>query len=522
MKKAIGLLLTILLAVSLAACSGSPGAGNGGTTAPSGESAGKEGETNATPKTGGILKFAQNAEPTTLNPYLFSTINDRNAFLPIYNSLMEYDPKTLEPVPGLVKEAKVSDDGLVYELTIQSGVLFHNGKQLTADDIKYSLEKANAKEAPRTNVLLKAIKEFKVIDETHLTVTLAHKDSLLLDSFVEVFVAPDDPSLDLAKNPVGTGPFVFERWNRNEKIVLKKNPNYWKQGLPYLDGIEILTVPDAEVKNLQLMNGQVDIIDIVPTSKVSEVSNNPNLNLAKIEDDVTVANHFLLMNNSKTPFNNVKFRQAVNYALDRQKMKQSLFGNFVERSSPIPTADPNFNAGATSYVKDLDKAKQLLQESGYNNEKITLVYHKIDLMYDTIAQITEQSLKELGLNVELKGVEIAQWVESVFNQKQYDMALTGSTPKPNTVDMLNHMYGKQNGAALQWDNQAWNDKLLSVSQMSPEEGAKVLQELQAEVAEQSPGIIVGGLVQAQGLSKKVHNFIPSPQQKMMFESVWKE
>ncbi|MCQ6562289.1 ABC transporter substrate-binding protein [Paenibacillus mendelii] len=516
MKKTFSLLFIILLAVSVAACSNSSNTDNRNEPAPS------DGAAEGTPKSGGILKFAQSAEPTTLNPHLYSTLNDRNAFLSIYNSLMEYDPKTLKPVPGIVKEAKISEDGLVYDLTIQSGVTFHNGRKLTADDVKYSLEQANAKEATRTNVLLKSIKDIKVVDETHLTVTLSNKDSLLLDSFIEVFVIPNDPSVDLVKNPVGTGPFVFEKWNRNEKIVLKKNANYWKKGLPYLDGIEILTVPDAEVKNLQLINGQVDVIDIVPTSKVDQVANNPSLNLVKIEDDVTVANHFLLMNNSKPPFNNVKFRQAVNYALDREKIKLSLFGNFVVRSSPVPSGDANFNPDATKYEKDLDKAKQLLQESGYNNEKITLVYHKIDLMYDTVAQITEQSLKDLGLNVELKGVEIAQWVESVFNQKQYDMALTGSTPKPNTVDMLNHMYGKQNGGAIQWENKAWSEKLLTVSRMPEEEGAKVLKELQAEVLEETPAIIVGGLVQAQGLSKKVQDFIPSPQQKMYFESVWKK
>lgn len=517
MRRMLNLLFIVLLSISVAACGAAKESGESGEQKPNAEAG-----NNATPKSGGTLRFAQNAEPTTLNPYIYSTFNDRNSFLPIFNSLMEYDPKTLKPVPGLIKEAKISGDGLVYELTVQSGVTFHNGKKMTADDIKYSLEKANAKEATRTNALLKSIKDIKVADETHLTVTLSNKDSLLLDSFVEVFVTPNDPSIDHTKNPVGTGPFVFEKWSRNEKIVLKKNANYWKQGLPYLDSIEILTVPDAEVKNLQLMNGQVDVIDIVPTSKVAEVSKNPNLILAKIDDEVTVANHFLLMNNSKAPFNNVKFRQAVNYALDRNKMKASLFGNFVVRSSPVPSGDPNYNSSVAKYDKDIEKAKQLLKESGYNKEKITLVYHKIDLMYDTIAQITEQSLKELGLNVELKGVEIAQWVESVFNQKQFDMALTGSTPKPNTVDMLNHMYGKQNGSAIQWSNKAWGDKLLGVSQLSPEEGSKALKELQAEVLDQSPGIIVGGLVQAQGLSKKVHGFIPSPQQKMYFESVWKE
>ncbi|NOU97846.1 hypothetical protein GC093_32140 [Paenibacillus sp. LMG 31456] len=510
MKKMIFLLLTVVLFIFLSAC-------NSSTDKPMTDSkAGNE------PKSGGILKFAQSAEPTTLDPYIWSIINDRNGFIQIFNSLMEYDPKTLQPVPGIVKETKLSEDGLTYDLIIVSDVMFHNGKKMTSDDVKYSLDRAMAKEAARTSTLLKSIKEVKVVDDTHLKVILSNKDSLLLDAFVEVFVTPNDPSISHSNHPVGTGPFIFDKWNRNEKIVLKKNPNYWKKGLPYLDGMEIVTIPDAEVKLLQLINGQVDVIENVPISKVTETSKNPNLSVARIADELTTANYFMLMNDSKTPFNNVKFRQAINYALDRAKMKQALFGNFVVRSTSVPSSNPNFNPDTIKYDKDLNKAKQLLKESGYNNEKLELIYHKNDMMYDIVAQIADQSLKELGVNVELKGIEIAQWVEKVFNKKQFDLALTSSVPKPNTIDMLYHMYGKQNGGAIQWNNKEWYDKLLSVSQMSTEEGKKALMDLQKVVLEESPGIIVGGFVQSAGLSIKTHGFIPSPQAKMYFESVWKD
>ncbi|MFC5651092.1 ABC transporter substrate-binding protein [Paenibacillus solisilvae] len=523
MKKSLVLLLSILLCISLAACTNdSKQTANNNSQPPSTQAATPtEGQATSGVKTGGILKYAQSADPNTLDPYIYATEQDRNTFLTIFNSLMEYDPKTLKPVPGIIKEAKLSDDGLTYDLTIQSDVTFHNGRKLTADDVKFSLQKAMRPEATRTADLLKSIKDIKTVDDTHLTVSLSNRDNLLLDSFIEVFVTPNDPSIDQSKNPVGTGPFMFVQWNRNEKVVVKKNPNYWKKGLPYLDGIEFITVPDQDVKLLQLTNGQVDAIDVVPTSKVTEVSNNTNLQLSTVPVDLTVSDYILLLNNSKTPFNNLKFRQAVNYSLQRNKIKQALFGNFVVRSTSVPTGDSNYNPDTPQYQYDLTKAKALLKESGYNNEKLELLYHKIDISDDIISQIIEQSLQDLGINAELKGVEVAQWVDNVFNKKQFDMAITYTNPKPNTVDMLYHVYGAQNGAALQWDNKPWYDKLLSVRQLPSNEGSKVLKDLQAQVVDQTPNIVIGGHVLAAGLSKNVQGFIPDPQSKVYFESVWK-
>ncbi|TBL71064.1 ABC transporter substrate-binding protein [Paenibacillus thalictri] len=532
MRKALHLLLSVVFTCSLAACSSA-----GNSTAPSASKpadSGKAAETKPAetkpadskpaeaPKAGGTLKVALNSEPTTLNPYIFPANNDRNVFLQVFNSLMEYDPKTLQPVPSLIKEAKASDDGLTYTLKVQEGVIFHNGKKLTANDIKYSLEKAMAPEASRTAALLKSIKEIKADNDTQLTVTLNNRDNLLLDSFIEVFVTPNDPSIDQAKSPVGTGPFKFVSWNRNEKVVLKKNDTYWKQGLPKLDGIEFMPVPDAEVKLLQLINGQVDFIDIVPTTKIEQVSNNANLQIAKMPEEAAIQDHFLLFNTTKAPFNNVKFRQAVNYALDREKMKKALFGNFVVRASAIPEKHESYNPDSPKYAKDVEKAKALLKESGYNGEKLGMVYLKLDMMYEIVAQITEQSLKDAGISIDMKGLEVAQWTDSVYQKKAFDMAITGITPKPNPVDMLNHAYGKINGGAIQWSNQAWYDNLLKVSQMSPSDGKKALFDLQKQVLDESPAIIVGGLVQLPALSKKVQGFVPNPQSKFYFEAVTKQ
>jgi len=517
MKRLFTSLSVLCIVVMLAACSGngnSPGKSSGpsesGSTATSGASS------------GGILKVALSAEPTAFNPYTWAQAIDRQVFLQIFNSLMEYDPVTFDVLPGLVKQADVSDDGLTYTLHLQEGVTFHNGKPMTGDDVKASIEKSQAEDAPRTNGLLKTIETITVDSDTQVTLKLSRPDSLLLDSLVEVYVTPNDPAIDHQQSPVGTGPFKFVSWNRNEKVVLTKYDKYWKAGLPKLDGVEFYTVPDGEVKILQLINGQMDFIDVVPTSKLEQIKNDPNLLVAELPLSAAIGDHFLLMNNSVAPMNNVNFRKAVNYAIDRDKISAALFGNFTNRTTAIPEGHEFYNSENVSYYpRNVDKAKELLAASGYKGEALEYVYIKADSMYSIVAQIIEQSLKEIGINISSKEMETAQWVDKVTTKHDFQLASTGIVPKPNPVDLLNHAYGKQNGLAIQWENKEWLVKLLNASSLPPEQYKAAILELQQVVQDETPAVIVGGLVSTPGFSKKVEGFIASPQSKFIFEAVTK-
>lgn len=465
-----------------------------------------------------ILKVALNDDPTTLGPYVYSTTNDMNLHRAIFNSLYNYNLETVELEPELVT-ADISDDQLTYTLNLQENVYFHNDEIMKADDIKHSIESAMDPEASRTSSQLEAITNIEVVDDQTVKVELKHRDSALLDAFVEIHVTPNDESIDHTEHPIGTGPFKFINWERNTKIELAKFENYWKEGLPLLDGIEFISIPDDSVKLLQLQGEQVDFIDIIATSSVQVVQDDESLNIPEATEEGNSASHLMLMNNSKAPFDDIKFRQAINYSLNRESMKESLFGNFVVKSSPIPLASSEFNSDIPNYDYDIDKAKQLLNDSNYSDEKVVLMYHKIDLMYEIVAKITEQNLQSMGVNVELKGVPIAEWVETVFDQKDYDIALTGIIPKPSTIDLLNHPYGKINGESIQWDNKEWYNKLNDLKEASDKEAEELIQELQMIVMEESPAIIIGGVVSPPAMSAKVEGFVMHPQNLLIFEKV---
>lgn len=471
-------------------------------------------------QSGGTLKVGISADPTTLDPYVYSTTIDRQVFRQIFNNLYRYNLDSLMPENVLIESEEVSDDGKTFTMYLREGITFHNGKEMEAEDIKFSIEQAMRPEASRSASLLSGITAINIVDPLTVELKLENRDNILIHSLVDVYVTPNDDSIDHSLTPVGTGPFKFIEWRRNEQIVLEKNEDYWEDGYPKLDGVVFKTVPDSSVMALQLQSEQLDLIHPVGTSQAQQVMENPSTKMQEVNKESNTSSHLMVINNSKAPFDNKKFRQAVNYALDREKMEQSLFGTFVVRSSSIPESHTKYNSDAPIYRKDIDKAKQLLEESGYNGEEVELMYHNINMTYDIVAKIADQSLKDAGINVKLRGIEIAQWVENVFDKKEFDLALTGIIPKPEPVDLLNHPYGKINGESIQWANTAWYDKVTEVKTSSPEKADKLLDELQYEVLDESPAIIVGGMISGVGMSNDVQDFKGHPQTFLNLERVW--
>ncbi len=510
MRKIFFLFIIVVILVVFSGCSST-------SKSDSTSSSDNENTSSSTAKEG--IKIGINTDPTTLDPFVYSTTVDRILIKNIFNSLTSYDLDSLEINNELAKNIELSEDGLTYTIEIQDGVVFHNDKQLTTDDVKYSLEEAMKPEASRTASLLEHIDSIEVLDDIKFEIKLKQRDIDFLHSLADVHIAPNDDSIDHQANPIGTGPFVFQEWKHNEVIRLAKNDNYWKGDLPKLSSVEFRSIPDSSVKLMQLKNSQVDLIDRVPLSDVEALQSEGNVELNSIDPQVAISTHFLLMNNSKSPFNDKKFRQAVNYALNRQGMEDAMFGSFLATSSPVPETNSHYNPNITSYEMDVEKAKKLLEESVYDGEEVELLFHPIDTAYDMVAQFTEQSLKQIGINVKLSSVEIAQWTENVFDQKDYDLALTGIVPKPSIIDLLNHPFGKINGESIQWQNDAWYDKLVEAKEADPEKSEQLIQELQEEVLEESPSIIIGKNIEFTGSQLNVSGFKPHPQGALMLEEV---
>lgn len=478
------------------------------------------------PKRGGTLTIGISADAATLNPFVWRFSIERNVLHATHETLVNYNPRTFELInTGALESWQVSRNGLTYTLRLWPNMKFHDGSAATAEDLKWSLEKAAQPASARTAPLLTLMDRVEVVDSRTVRVTMKSPDGIFTDTLVDVWLAKKDtPDAELATRPNGTGPFRLVRWERAQGFTLERNPDYHVAGKPYLDRLILRIIPDDTVRQLQLSNQQIDFIDTFPFASVAQFKMNRDYQVYEVRGDKTVALVYFCLSNVNPPFNDKRIRQAASLAIDRTKIKTLLFGLLDSRGTAIPKTNPFYATGVADYSRrNAEKARQLLAEAGNPSPEFDLIYHT-GFVEDIIAQAVEQSLKDVGFRVNLRPVEIGQYVAQVLTPPfRFQGGLTWILPKPNPYDQINHSYGKLNGQALQYAqvNPAFYDKLQAARGLAnPDQFKAAIQELQRIVAEDQPAIIVGGRVFLHASHKYVKGFTIHPQARLFFTDVW--
>ncbi len=478
------------------------------------------------PKRGGTLTVGLNADAATLNPFVFRFNVERNVLHATNETLLNYNLQTFALVnTGALESWQVSRDGLTYTLRLWPNMKFHDGSPATAEDLKWSLEKAAEPTSGRTFALMTLVDRVEVADARTVRVIMKSPDNIFSDTLVDVWLAKKGTSdADLATKPNGTGPFKLVRWDRAQGFQLERNPDYHVAGKPYLDRLNMRIIPDDTVRQLQFFNNQMDLIDVFPIASVAQFKTNRDVTVYEVRGDKAVALVYFCLSDVNPPFNDKRVRQAASLAIDRAKIKTLLFGLHDARGTAMPKTNPFFLAGVPDYGRrNADRARQLLAESGNPNPEFELVYHT-GFAEDIVAQAVEQSLKDVGFRVNLRPIEIGQYVAQVLTPPfKFQGGLTWIVPKPNPYDQLNHPYGKLNGQALQYAkvNPAFYDKLQAARGIAnPDQFKAALQDLQRMIAEDQPAIIVGGKVFMHASYKYVKGFTIHPQQRLFFTDVW--
>ncbi len=478
------------------------------------------------PKRGGTLTAGINADAATLNPFVFRFNVERNVLHATHETLLNYNLQTFELAnTGALESWQVSRDGLTYTLRLWPNMKFHDGSPATAEDLKWSLEKAAEPTSGRTFALLTLMDRVEVADARTVRVIMKSPDNIFSDTLVDVWLAKKGTSdADLATRPNGTGPFKLVRWDRAQGFQLERNPDYHVTGKPYLDRLNIRIIPDDTVRQLQFFNSQLDFIDVFPIASVAQFKTNRDVQVYEVRGDKAVALVYFALSDVNPPFNDKRVRQAASLAIDRAKIKTLLFGLHDARGTAMPKTNQFYLAGVPDYSRrGADRARQLLAESGNPNPEFELVYHT-GFAEDIVAQAVEQSLKDVGFRVNLRPIEIGQYVAQVLTPPfKFQGGLTWIVPKPNAYDQLNHPYGKLNGQALQYAkvNPAFYDKLQAARGLAnPDQFKAAIQDLQRMIAEDQPAIIVGGKVFMHAAYKYVKGFTIHPQQRLFFTDVW--
>lgn len=324
------------------------------------------------PMSGGTLRIAMPFNPAALDPMTGRNVPDFNALYAIFDALIAFDPATLELKPMLAKDWTFTDPTTLV-LNLADGVKFHDGSPFNAEAVKFNLERSM--NDPRSNVRsdLISVKAVEVSGPNQVTIRLKRPNYSLptiLTGRVGCIVSPAsikaaaDGNVD--RKPVGTGPFKFVEWRDNDMIRVAKNTDYWQAGLPYLDGIDFRIINELNTAARTVTAGESDLALNMAAQQIATARRVSGLSA---EANPSMIFFTLMMNFAKPPLNDVRVRQAMNYAINRDELNQVLLLGLGEPTSTMfPKTFWAVDAEtAHFYQHDPDKARSLLAEAGYPN-----------------------------------------------------------------------------------------------------------------------------------------------------------
>jgi ABC-type transport system substrate-binding protein len=380
------------------------------------------------PKQGGAAVVTFNNDLTTLDPQVGYDWQNWSVIKSIFDGLMDYKPGTTELEPDLAESYTVSDDGLTYTFKLREGLKFHNGRAVTPADVKYSLERAvNPSTQSPGGGYFSMIKGYDDVaggkttelsgiatpDGRTVVVTLSRPDATFLHLMAINFgfVVPKEEiekaGADWGKQPVGTGAFKFVEWVPGQHILLERNKDYFRQGVPYLDKLTFEFGQDPTVAVLRLKKGEVDIVgDGIPPAQFAEVMADPaNKDLIAAGDQLHTG--YVTMNVTAPPFDNVKVRQAVNMAINKDRIVRLINNRGVPATQALPPAMPAYNPDNKGYPHDPEGAKKLLADAGAGEIATELYAMNVD-PNPRIAQAIQQDLAAVGIKAEIRSLAQAE------------------------------------------------------------------------------------------------------------------
>jgi peptide/nickel transport system substrate-binding protein len=363
----------------------------------------------------GTLYVALDDEPPELDPNLSTAYVDRQVMASLYDKLVDINEEG-EIVPMLAKSYEVSDDGLVYTFHLRKGIKFHDGTEFNAEAVKYNLDRYQKEDSVRSTEV-EPIKSVEAVDEYTVRVTLSEPFAPFLAVLTDragMIASPKaikENNGRISKDPVGTGPFKFVERVRGDHITVKKNPDYWREGLPKLDKIVYKGITDENVQYQNLQSGEVDLIDSIPLVEVGELQKSGDY---AVSIKPGLGYNGIWLNVTKPPFDNEKLRQAVYNLVDRQAVAKAALRNVGGTPANSPFSKEIWAYGKSDKYPppSVEKAKQLLKEAGKpNGFSFTFKVAAGDPVLQQIGQIIQSNLKPAGIKVKLEQVEFGTLLE---------------------------------------------------------------------------------------------------------------
>ena len=384
----------------------------------------------AQPQPGGTLTVSQSVDINTLHPWL-GTLNVWKVIkTDVYDQLSFQDPETFEFKPKLARSFEWTDNNTSLLVTLASGVTFHNGDKLTAEDVKFTLDSIRDQQVGSwLRGFLAPIKDVQVVDETHLKLKTDTVENQIIPALAYVDITPKSMGTDLAKaNPIGSGPFKFVEWVPNDRIVIERNTSYWDQArMPKIDRIVFKPVTEMQTRISQLLAGNADMVYDFALLEVPRLQ--ADRRVVVTLNPPAEQSFAAYVNIRKPPFNKVEARQALGWALDRE----AFFKNFQAGiGSPVgnsPFTDKHWAyepKTADAYKYDLDKVGQLLEKAGYPKGQGLDFSFLVPIGYPEFKQIStilQAAFASVGYQPPIEEVEIGQWSARLNQSRDFSVAV---------------------------------------------------------------------------------------------------
>jgi len=475
------------------------------------------------PRRGGTLIMARVADVETWDPTIPNDNMSIWAHLLVYDQLVQSSADGKGIVPGLAMSWAVSKDGKVWTFHLRHNARFSDGTPVTAEDVRFSF---NRQLSTAMNGYLKRV---DAVDPFTVRFTLkqvwapfTYYLALWAYSVIPEHYFKKIGASAFGKRPMGSGPFIMTKWEKGKQITLKRNPYYWQSGKPYLDEVDLVMIGDDNTRMLKLQAGEVDIATDVPFNLITSLKANPQL-----QTQVTPLDRLdiIQMLDSKPPFNDVRVRQAMNYAVDKQAIIHAvLFGNGRVANSPL-ALQKYWDPSIPPYAFNLAKAKQLMAQSKYSKGfKTTLLTVAGDTVFSQVAQIVKAELAPLGINVSIIQQEGTTQFNTIIAGK-YQMAQDYVTsdvvdPAENVpFEVISPPIGSAfyTGYKSSTVNELYRKANLTLDDSTRQ---RLFSQLQRQVMQDAPFIFLYNVPSRSALRTRVKNFVILPTGNYHLENVW--
>jgi len=479
----------------------------------------------AAPTNGGILRVSFPGSPRLIDPPITGSLEEWVVTSWLYNNLTRVDSK-LVVQPDLAESWSAEDGGKAWTFKLRRGVKFHSGKEMTGEDVAYSINRIldpAVKSRGRSGI--GPITKIEVPDPYTVRFTLDKPIAEFPANLTLPYarIVPKDTKVNLNTAEDGTGPFILKEFVVGEKVIVQRNPNYFRSGLPHVDAVHVQIYPDATAEINALKDGKTDVMWQVRPEQVKLLQGVPAVRVEQIPSGSYVS---IVMRSDQPPFDNVLVRKALKLTLDRKAIVEAALNGHgaIGNDQSLPPISPIFNAAVKASGRDVAQAKKLLAQAGHpNGLKLTLYTSDARVGMLPLALMTQQMAREAGFDISIQTVPWDVFLNTVWEKRPFYVNNWFARPT-NDTSISPFFMTRDKGGSLNdyFYSNPEVDRLLGTAQGELDAGKRkeLYGQAQALISSEGPAIIPFFKNNISAFRLSVQGFTVDPGINLTAEQIW--